>query len=89
MFNSRQYEFADVTLVLGGKDITGIRGIKYAEKQDKEVIYGKGNEPMSVQKGNKSYDGELTLLQSELESLVAVSRDGSILSLQQIGRAHV
>lgn len=82
MFNSREYEFADLTLVLGGKEITGIRGVKYTEKQEKEVLYGKGNLPLSIQKGNKSYEGELTLLQSELETLIANSEDGSILSLQ-------
>lgn len=81
MFNSRQYEFADLTLVLGGKDITGFRGVKYTAKQDKEPVYGKGNEPMSIQKGNKAYEGEITLLQSELETLIANS-GGCILDIQ-------
>lgn len=82
MFDSRQYEWADVTLVLGGKDITGIRGIKYTAKQEKEVIYGKGNQPVSIQKGNKSVEGELTLLQSEVETLIANSKTASVLDLQ-------
>lgn len=82
MFNSREYEWADITLVLGGKDLTGIRGIKYTAKQEKEALYGKGNLPHSIQKGNISYEGELTLVQSELETLVANSDNASILSLQ-------
>ena len=81
-FDSREYEFADLTLVLGGKDITGFRGIKYTTKQDKEPVYGKGNEPLKIQKGNKSHEGELTILQSEYETLVANSPSGSILDLQ-------
>lgn len=81
-FDSREYEFADLTLVLGGKDITGFRGIKYTTKQEKEPVYGKGNEPLKIQKGNKSHEGELTILQSEYETLVANSPDGSILGLQ-------
>lgn len=81
MFDSREYEWADITLVLGGKDITGIRGIKYSEKQEKELVYGKGNKPLKIQKGNIAYDGELELLQSEYETLVANSSDGSVLSL--------
>ncbi len=81
-FDSREYEFADITLILGGKDITGVRGIKYTVKQDKEAIYGKGNDPIKIQKGNRSYEGEITCLQSELESLIAASDDKSILSLQ-------
>lgn len=82
MFDSREYEFADLTLILGGKDITGFRGIKYGSKQEKEPVYGKGNEPLKIQKGNKSYEGELTILQSELETLIANSPNGDILDLQ-------
>ncbi len=82
MFDSREYEWADLTFVLGGKDITGFRAIKYGEKQDKDLVYGKGNKPLKIQKGNKSYSGEIAILQSEFETLVANSKDGSVLSLQ-------
>lgn len=81
-FDTREYEFADTTLVIGGKDIVSIRGLKYTVKQEKEAVYGKGNEPRKIQKGNKSYEGELTCLQSDLETLIANSTDGSVLSLQ-------
>lgn len=81
-FDSREYEFADITLVLGGKDITGFRSIKYIVKQEKEHLYGKGNEPRSIQRGNKKPEGELTLLQSELETLIANSPNGDILDLR-------
>ena len=80
VINGRQYEFADLTLFLGGRDVTGFRGIKYSTKQEKEVLYGKGNRPMSIQKGNISYDGEITLTQSELETLTAEGK-GSVLNL--------
>lgn len=81
MFNSREYEWADVTLLLGGKDITGARGVKYTAKQEKEAVYGKGNEPIAIQKGNKSYEGEFTMLQSELET-IRLNGGGTILDLQ-------
>jgi hypothetical protein len=81
-FDSREYEFSDLTFVLGGKDITGFRGIKYTVKQEKELVYGKGSEPLKIQKGNRSYEGDVTMLQSELETLCANSSDGSVLSLQ-------
>lgn len=81
MFNSREYEWADITLMLGGKDITGVRGVKYSSKQEKETVYGKGNEPVAIQKGNKSYEGEFVILQSELETL-RLQGGGSILDLQ-------
>jgi hypothetical protein len=80
MFNSRQYEWADVTLVLGGTDVTGIRAIKYTEKVEREAIYGKGKNPHSIQTGNASYDGEISVLQSEFEALVLAGK-GSIMGL--------
>lgn len=69
MFNSKQYNWADVEIWLLGKKIAGARGIKYKISQEKEVIYGAGNQPMGIGKGNKSYEGEITLLQSEVEAL--------------------
>jgi hypothetical protein len=81
MFDSRQYEFADITLETGGRVATGCRGVKYTSKQEKELVYAKGNEPQHIQKGNISYEGEFTLLQSELETLRALGK-GSILGLR-------
>jgi hypothetical protein len=80
MFNSRQYEWADLTLMLGGVDITGFRGVKYTSKAEREPVYGKGRFPHSIQTGNFAFEGEITVLQSELEALIA-SGNGSILSL--------
>jgi hypothetical protein len=80
LINGRQYEFADLTLYLGGRDVTGFRGIKYASAQEKDALFGKGNRAISIQKGNISHSGELTVTQSELETLKA-SGGGSILGL--------
>ena len=85
MFNSREYEWADLTFLLGGKDLTGFRGIKYTIKQEKELVYGKGNMPIAIQKGNKSIEGEITILQSELETMRLQSGTKSILDLQLDG----
>lgn len=81
MFDTRQYEYADITLALGGRVITGLRGVKYSSKQEKELVYGKGNEPMHIQRGNLSYEGEISLLQSELETL-RLAGNGSVLGLR-------
>ncbi len=81
MFDTRQYEYADITVSIGGRVITGLRGIKYSSKQEKEHVYGKGNMPMHIQKGNISYEGEVTLLQSELETLRLAGK-GSVLGLR-------
>ena len=82
MLNSREYEWNDVTILIGNRAIIGARGVKYSGKQDKELIYGKGNQPYAIQKGNKSHEGELTVAMSELLALQAESPTGSILDLQ-------
>ena len=82
MFDTREYEWNDTTVMIGTRTITGIRGVKYSTKQDKQPIYGKGNEPYAIQKGNKSHEGELTVNMSELLALQAESKSGSILDLQ-------
>lgn len=79
-YDSRQFAFSDLTLELGGKVITGFRGLKYSSKQEKELLHGKGNRPLSVQRGNITHEGEITVLQSELETLRLAGK-GSILNL--------
>ena len=79
-FDSRQYQWSDLTLALGGRIVTGFRGLKYSTKQEKELLFGKGNKPRSIQRGNISPEGEITILQSELETL-RLAGGGSILNL--------
>lgn len=84
MFDSREYEWADLTLILGGTDVTGIRAVKYLEKIEREAIYGKGRNPHSIQSGNIAYEGEIVMLQSAYEALVKTGK-GSVLSLSLDG----
>lgn len=58
-----------MSVVMAGRMVTGLRGVKYSAKQEKELLHAKGNKPHSIQRGNKTYDGEITLLQSEYEAL--------------------
>ena len=82
IFNSREYEWNDLSILTGGRVIVGARGVKYSVKQEKETIYGKGNEPYAIQHGNKSYDGELTVTMSELIAMKAASPTGLLLDLK-------
>jgi hypothetical protein len=68
-FNSREYEWADITVVVGGVDLLSIRAVKYKKKREQEAIYAKGSEPFAIQKGNSSYEGELELLKSGFDAL--------------------
>lgn len=69
MFNTREYEWADINVVMAGRNVTGFRAVSYTSKQEKEALYAKGNKPHSIQRGNKSYEGSISLVQSEYEAL--------------------
>ena len=71
--DTREYEWADVSVVLAGRDVTGIRGVSYNSDQEKEALYAKGNKPHGIQRGNKSYAGSIRLLQSEYDALNAAA----------------
>src|SRR5690625_7500555 len=82
MINGREYEWADLTLILGGRDITGIRGITYTKEMEREALHAKGRKTHSIQSGNETVTGEIRLLQSEYEALVRAG-NGSILGLSR------
>ncbi|MGP1610247.1 MAG: hypothetical protein ACTTGW_01275 [Candidatus Cryptobacteroides sp.] len=69
MFDSREYEWADVSVVIAGRNVTGIRSVQYKESQEKELLYAKGNRPHGMQHGNVSYEGSVSLLQSEVTAI--------------------
>lgn len=79
MVNTREFEWADITVVLAGRDVVGLRAVEYGAKQEKEALYGKGYRPHSIQSGNIAYVGKVALTQSEYETL-RLAMGGSILS---------
>lgn len=82
MINGREYEWADIHLNVGGIDITGVRSISYKESQEKELVYGKGRKPRSIQRGSKKYEGSITLTQSEIMTIKNAALSASLLDVQ-------
>lgn len=70
-FSTQQYAFKDLKIVLLGRTLVGFQGIKYKVATDKEPVFGRGNKALAIQSGNERVEGELMLLQSELELLIA------------------
>lgn len=81
MFNSREYQWSDLAITVGGRLISGARAVSYTVKREKEALYGKGDEPIAIQHGNKSYEGSLTVTTSEYNALVQAG-GGTLLDLQ-------
>jgi hypothetical protein len=76
-FNSAEYGWVDIEVFLLGRLITGLRGIKYKSSQEKEVIHASGNEPRAIGRGNKTHEGTITLLQSEVQALERAAGEGN------------
>ena len=66
---STEYRWADVQIVMLGRILTRVRGVKFSVKREKEYLMARGEDPHAIQYGNKTPEGELTLLQSEVEAL--------------------
>lgn len=82
-FNSEEYAFNDITVVMLGRPIIGLRGIRYKVMQDKENVYGKGKLPIGRGRGQVTFEGSIKLLHSELRALLAAVGGGdNILSIR-------
>jgi len=68
-FNSAEYAWKDLYVFIDGNLITGIQNIEYSEATEHEYVYGRGGTPRNIQDGNETYEGTVTLLQSEYEAL--------------------
>jgi hypothetical protein len=68
-FNSKQYSFVDISVIILGRKIEGFRGIKYSVSVEKEVLHGRGRKALSIQSGPETIEGTLMLLQSEMVAL--------------------
>lgn len=83
-FDSSQFAYADMSVQIGARVITGLRGVRYKEAQEKEFVYGKGVKPLAIQAGNIAYEGELMLLQNELELLIQAAPRQSLLNSRDV-----
>lgn len=68
-FDTKECTWANMKVVVMGREITGIRGIKYKMIQEKEHLHGAGDEPIGIQRGKRTYEGEIKLLKFEYDTL--------------------
>ena len=68
-FDTREFEYADIKVKTLGAELDGFRGVSYKKSQEKELVYGAGNKPKAVQRGNKKYEGSLMMLKSDFDAL--------------------
>ena len=73
-FNTKEFSWINVNVVLLGKPVTGLRGIEYKSKRQKEALFATGKKARGIQQGKKEYEGTITVLQSELIAMQAAAK---------------
>lgn len=73
-FYSREFEFADIRIKMLGAQLSGLRGLTYKKDREKEHVYAAGPDPKGIQRGNRKYEGTLTLLKSDYDALELAAR---------------
>lgn len=83
-FNSREFEFADIKVRILGKELSGLRGLTYKSSQDKELLYGQGNQAKGIQRGNIKQEGTLSLLKGDFDELNLAARAAGYSSITAV-----
>lgn len=69
-FNSEEYGFIDVQVVMLGRPVVGLTRIRYKEMQEKSNSHGAGRKPIARRRGKIDYEGSVGILLSELRALL-------------------
>jgi hypothetical protein len=80
-FNSKQYAWCELSIAFGGRIIIGVTELEYTEKREKDLLYGRGCKPHGIVAGNRSFEGKVSIWQSELEAMTRDAKDNDILNL--------
>lgn len=80
-FSSKQYAWSDISIAFGGRIIAGVTEVEYTEKKEKSALYGRGSKPLNIVRGNHSFEGKLSIWQSELEAMTRDAKNNDILNL--------
>lgn len=81
LINGNLYTWADITVLIGGVPITGIRGIKYSDKQEITNVWGAGRYPVGRGKGRITCEASVKLLVDEVRALASSSSTGRLQDL--------
>lgn len=81
-FDSKQYSWSDVSVVVGGRIITGCQSVEYTKKQAKSILKGRGNKGHRILRGDVECDGTIEVWQSELEAMTRDAPGKDVLKLE-------
>lgn len=68
-FDSKDVEWNDLTVLVGGSRLTKLRGVKYGVKTTKTHLYAEGDDPISIQSGNREPQGTIKVLKGAIDAM--------------------
>lgn len=74
-FNSSEFAWKDLEVVFLGRVIGRLLEVKYKVSQEHKEFYGRGNQPLGINSGNKKYAGSFKIGQSELKAMVLKAKE--------------
>lgn len=69
VFSTSECTWAQTSIEVLGRKLTGLRGFEIKKDVEKEHIYASGNDPVDIQAGNNKPEGNLKMLKYELDLL--------------------
>lgn len=83
-FSTKECAWAQTTVKLLGRTITGIRGFEFRKAKEKEHLYAAGSDPIDIQEGNRTPTGSLTLLKYEVDLLNEAARAAGYADITEV-----
>lgn len=69
LFDSKECEWNDLQIYIDGAKVGKATGLKYKKSRETEALYAAGDEPLTIQRGNKTYTGTLNILKGTLDDM--------------------
>lgn len=89
LINGILYSWANISLILFGNVIRGVRSIKYSYKQEKKNVYGYGTEPIGRTYGNLEYNCEIVFLRDEMQNIISAVQQNGGRKITDIGPFNI
>jgi hypothetical protein len=84
MAYSNEYSSDSVSVLVNGLLITRALGVTWKAKIEAEQFYGMAREPLGIADGNKSYEGNVKMHQSQLDKILSASGNKDLDKLRDI-----
>lgn len=73
-FNSKECEWSDIKVFIEGVELTKLRGLSYKAAKEKNPLHASGDRPLSIQGGNRTYEGVIKVLKGALDDMNLAAR---------------